>query len=67
MFSLMSFVSVVFATIIILIIIALVSGQSYSTGYRPDLGPYDQHGGRGYVPGPYYEHGGRITHDGRLY
>ena len=60
----MSFVSVVFATIIILIIIALVSGQSNSTGYRPDLGPYDRHG---YVPGPYFEHGGRITHDGRLY
>jgi hypothetical protein len=66
MFSLMSFVSIVFATIIILIIIALVSGQSHSTGYRPDLGPYDRHGG-GYVPGPYFEHGGRITHDGRLY
>jgi hypothetical protein len=67
MFSLMSFVSVVFATIIILIIIAFVSGQSHSTGYRPDLGPYDRHGGGGYAPGPYFEHGGRITHDGRLY
>jgi len=67
MFSLMSFVSVVFATIIILIIIALVSGQRNSTGYRPDLGPYDRHGGKGYVPGPYFEHGGRITYDGRLY
>ena len=67
MFSLMSFISIVFVTIIILVIIALVSGQNHSTGYRPDLGPYDRHGGGGYVQGPYYEHGGRITHDGRLY
>jgi hypothetical protein len=62
MYSLTAFVSVLFITIVILIIIALVSGQR-----DPSLGPYYQHGGRGYVAGPYYEHGGRITHDGRLY
>ena len=67
MVSLIVFISIIFVIMVIVIILAFTVGQSNSTGYRPDLGPYDRHGGKGYVPGPYYEHGGRITHDGRLY
>lgn len=58
----MAIFSVLLLFILIIIIVALLSNS-----YNPYMGPYYEHGGRGYVPGPYYQHGGRITHDGRLY